>query len=150
MASKNAVSLIGYLGADPEIRYMPNGDPVAQVSVGTTEAWKDRGSGELKERTEWHRVIVYGKNVVEKYIQPYAKKGSAVAVDGRLRTRKIGTQPRSSRPTSSCSTASRPTVSRRRRRASRRTTCRSDGTRFADSRAPLPRGFLTFAFYIRP
>ncbi|CAJ4328354.1 single-stranded DNA-binding protein [Burkholderia multivorans] len=88
MASKNAVSLIGYLGADPEIRYMPNGDPVAQISVGTTEAWKDRGSGELKERTEWHRVIVYGKNVVEKYIQPYAKKGSAVAVDGRLRTRK--------------------------------------------------------------
>lgn len=88
MASKNAVSLIGYLGADPEIRYMPNGDPVAQISIGTTEAWRDRESGDLKERTEWHRVIVYGKNIIEKYIAPYAKKGSAVAVDGKLRTRK--------------------------------------------------------------
>jgi single-strand DNA-binding protein len=88
MASRgvNKVILIGNLGSNPEIRYMPNGNAVANVSVATGEAWKDRDSGELRERTEWHRVVFFGK--VAEIVSQYLKKGSKIYVEGRLQTRK--------------------------------------------------------------
>lgn len=86
MAAVNKVILIGNLGADPEVRYMTNGDAVANVRLATTESWKDKNSGEKKELTEWHRVVFYRKlaEIVEKYL----KKGSSVYIEGRIRTRK--------------------------------------------------------------
>ncbi len=86
MASLNKVELIGYLGKKPELRYMPNGDPVATVQLGTTEAWKDK-SGERKERTEWHRLIFFGK-LAEDVVAKFLDKGSHIYAEGRLRTRK--------------------------------------------------------------
>jgi len=86
MASVNKVILVGNLGADPETRYMPNGDAVANVRLATTESWKDKASGEKKEITEWHRVVFYRKLAV--IVSQYLKKGSAVYVEGRIRTRK--------------------------------------------------------------
>lgn len=82
----NRVILIGNLGQDPEVRHMPNGNAVANVSIATSESWKDNSTGEKKERTEWHRVVFFGKlaEIVEKYL----KKGSKVYVEGRLQTRK--------------------------------------------------------------
>lgn len=88
MASLNEVTLIGYLGNDPEIRYMPNGDPVATLSIGTTETWKDRESGEIKEHTEWHRVVIFGNKLIENVVAKYLKKGSQIWVRGKNRTRK--------------------------------------------------------------
>ncbi|MEC4720460.1 single-stranded DNA-binding protein [Noviherbaspirillum sp. CPCC 100848] len=86
MASVNKVILVGHLGRDPETRYMPNGDSVTNVAVATTETWKDKGSGERKELTEWHRVTFYRK--LAEIAKEYLKKGSQVYVEGRLQTRK--------------------------------------------------------------
>ena len=86
MASVNRVTLIGNLGADPETRYMPNGDAVANIRLATTESWKDKASGEKKEITEWHRVVFYRK--LAEIAGQYLKKGSPVYIEGRIRTRK--------------------------------------------------------------
>ena len=86
MASVNKVILVGNLGADPETRYMPNGDAVANVRLATTESWKDKASGEKREMTEWHRVVFYRK--LAEIVGQYLKKGSSVYVEGRIRTRK--------------------------------------------------------------
>ena len=86
MASVNKVILVGNLGADPETRYMPNGDAVANIRLATTESWKDKASGEKREITEWHRVVFYRK--LGEIAGQYLKKGSAVYVEGRIRTRK--------------------------------------------------------------
>jgi len=82
----NKVILIGNLGADPEVRYMPSGDAVANVSLATSESWKDRNTGEPQERTEWHRVVFFGK--LAEIVKQYLRKGSKVYVEGKLRTRK--------------------------------------------------------------
>lgn len=86
MASLNKVLLIGNLGRDPETKFLPNGDAVANVTIATTESWKDKGSGERQEKTEWHRVTFY-KRLAEIAGQ-YLKKGSQVYVEGRIETRK--------------------------------------------------------------
>jgi single-strand DNA-binding protein len=86
MASVNRVTLIGNLGQDPSIRYMPNGDAVANLSVATTSSWKDKNSGERKEETEWHRVVIYGR--LAEIAGEYCKKGKPVYIEGRLKTRK--------------------------------------------------------------
>ena len=86
MASVNRVTLIGNLGADPETRYMPNGDAVANIRLATTESWKDKASGEKKEITEWHRVVFYRK--LAEIVGQYLKKGAPVYIEGRIRTRK--------------------------------------------------------------
>jgi len=86
MASLNKVQLIGNLGADPETRYMTNGDAVANVRLATTESWKDKSSGERREVTEWHRVVFYRK--LAEIVGQYLKKGSSVYIEGRIRTRK--------------------------------------------------------------
>ena len=86
MAYRNRVELMGNLGADPSVRYMPNGDCVANIRLATTETYKDRTSGEKKERTEWHRVVLY-RGLAET-ANRYLKKGSSIFIDGKLRTRK--------------------------------------------------------------
>jgi len=86
MASLNKTQLIGNLGADPEIRYMPDGTPTATVTVATTDTWKDKATGEKKEKTEWHRVVFF-KGLAE-VVGEYLKKGSQIYVEGKLRTRK--------------------------------------------------------------
>jgi single-strand DNA-binding protein len=86
MASLNRVMLIGNLGADPEMRYLPSGDAVANIRIATTESWKDKASGEKKEETEWHRVSFFGK--LAEIAGEYLKKGSPVYVEGRIKTRK--------------------------------------------------------------
>lgn len=78
--------IIGYLGGDPDVRYLPNGDPVANFSVATNTRWKDRESGEQKERTEWHRCSAFGRQA--EVIAEYLRKGSHVFVEGELQTRK--------------------------------------------------------------
>lgn len=82
----NQVQLIGNLGNDPEIRAMPNGGNVANLSIATTEKWKDKQTGERKEATEWHRVVIFGK--LADVVGQYLKKGSKVYIQGSLRTRK--------------------------------------------------------------
>jgi len=82
----NKVTLIGNLGADPEIRYMPNGGAVANITLATTFRWKDKQSGERKDSTEWHRVVFF--NRLAEIAGEYLKKGSQVYVEGRLQTRK--------------------------------------------------------------
>lgn len=86
MASVNKVILVGNLGADPEVRYLPNGDAVTNIRVATSESWKDKATGEKKELTEWHRVVFYRK--LAEIAGQYLKKGSQVYIEGRLRTRK--------------------------------------------------------------
>ena len=86
MASVNKVILIGNLGKDPETRYMPNGDQVTNITLATTESWKDKSSGEKKEATEWHRVVFFRR--LAEIAGQYLKKGSQVYIEGRLRTRK--------------------------------------------------------------
>jgi single-strand DNA-binding protein len=86
MASVNKVILVGNLGADPESRYMPNGDAVVNVRLATTESWKDKNTGEKRELTEWHRVVFYRK--LAEIAGQYLKKGSQVYIEGRIRTRK--------------------------------------------------------------
>ena len=85
--SINKVILVGNLGADPEIRTLNSGDRVANLRLATSETWRDRGSGERKERTEWHRVVIFNDNLV-KVAESYLKKGSKVYVEGALQTRK--------------------------------------------------------------
>ncbi|MFW5454019.1 single-stranded DNA-binding protein [Thioalkalivibrio sulfidiphilus] len=82
----NKVILVGNLGNDPEVKYMPSGNAVANVSLATTESWKDKNSGERQEKTEWHRVTFYGK--LAEIAGEYLKKGSQIYVEGRLQTRK--------------------------------------------------------------
>ncbi|HHR5887173.1 TPA: single-stranded DNA-binding protein [Providencia alcalifaciens] len=88
MASRgvNKVILIGHLGQDPEIRYMPNGGAVANLTLATSESWRDKQSGEMREKTEWHRVIIFGK--LAAVAGEYLKKGSQVYIEGSLQTRK--------------------------------------------------------------
>jgi len=86
MASVNKVILIGNLGRDPETRYLPNGDAVTNISVATTETWKDKASGERQDKTEWHRVTFYRR--LAEIAGEYLKKGSQVYLEGRLETRK--------------------------------------------------------------
>ncbi len=81
----NKVILIGNLGRDPEIRYTPSGNAVANVAIATSESWKDRNSGERQERTEWHRVVFFSR--LAEIVEQYLKKGSKVYVEGRLQTR---------------------------------------------------------------
>jgi single-strand DNA-binding protein len=85
MASVNKVIIIGNLGRDPETRYMPDGGAITNISVATTDKWKDK-SGEMQEKTEWHRVAFFGK--LAEIAGEYLKKGSQVYVEGRLQTRK--------------------------------------------------------------
>jgi len=86
MASVNKVIIVGNLGRDPETRYNPEGGAITNVSVATTETWKDKASGEKQERTEWHRVVFF--NRLAEIAGEYLKKGSQVYVEGSLRTRK--------------------------------------------------------------
>lgn len=86
MASLNKVILIGDLGRDPETRYMPSGDAICNVTIATTETWKDKASGERREATEWHRVVFFGR--LAEIAAQYLRKGSQVYVEGRLQTRK--------------------------------------------------------------
>ena len=85
MSGVNKVLVIGNVGRDPEIRYMPSGGAVANLSIATSETWKDKDTGEKKEKTEWHRCVVFGKGaeIVEKYV----KKGSKLFIEGSLQTR---------------------------------------------------------------
>ncbi|MEX3784731.1 single-stranded DNA-binding protein [Paraburkholderia sp. BR14374] len=86
MASVNKVILVGNLGADPEVRYLPSGDAVANIRLATTDRYKDKASGEMKEATEWHRVAFFGR--LAEIVAEYLKKGSSVYLEGRIRTRK--------------------------------------------------------------
>ena len=88
MASRgvNKVILVGNLGQDPEIRYMPNGGAVASMTLATSESWRDKATGEQKEKTEWHRVVLFGK--LAEVAGEYLKKGSQVYIEGALQTRK--------------------------------------------------------------
>ena len=86
MASVNKVILIGNLGADPEIRYMPNGDPVATFNIATTDTWKDKQTGEKKEATEWHRIVIFRK--LAEIAGQYLKKGAPIYIEGALKTSK--------------------------------------------------------------
>jgi single-strand DNA-binding protein len=86
MASVNKVILVGNLGADPETRYLPSGDAVANIRLATTDRYKDKSSGEMKELTEWHRVSFFGR--LAEIVNEYLKKGSSVYIEGRIRTRK--------------------------------------------------------------
>lgn len=88
MASRgvNKVILVGNLGQDPEVRYMPSGGAVANITIATSESWRDKQTGEQKETTEWHRVVLFGK--LAEVAGEYLKKGSQVYIEGQLRTRK--------------------------------------------------------------
>ena len=85
--SLNKVLLIGRLGADPEIKQMVNGKSVARLSLATSQSWKDKSSGERKEKTEWHRVVIFNEGLVS-IVQQYLKKGANIYVEGALTTRK--------------------------------------------------------------
>ena len=86
MSSVNKVILIGNLGKDPEMRYLPSGEAIANFSVATSESWTDKTSGDKKEQTEWHRVVFFGRTA--EVVGQYVKKGSKIYVEGRLQTRK--------------------------------------------------------------
>jgi single-strand DNA-binding protein len=86
MASVNKVIIVGNLGRDPEIRYMPSGDAIANLAVATTDTWKDKTTGEKKTQTEWHRISFFGRTA--EVAGQYLKKGSQVYVEGSLKTRK--------------------------------------------------------------
>ncbi len=86
MASVNKVILVGNLGKDPEVRYMPSGEAVTNITLATTDTWKDKNSGEKKEATEWHRVVFFRK--LAEIAGQYLKKGSQVYIEGSLKTRK--------------------------------------------------------------
>ena len=85
--SVNKVTLLGNLGRDPEVRAMQNGDKIVQLSVATSDRWKDKNSGEQRERTEWHRVVIFN-DALGKIAEQYLKKGSTVYLEGQLQTRK--------------------------------------------------------------
>ena len=86
MASVNKVIIVGNLGADPETRYLPGGEAVTNIRVATTDKWKDKQSGEMKEATEWHRISLFGRQA--EVAGEYLKKGSQVYIEGSIRTRK--------------------------------------------------------------
>lgn len=85
--SVNKVILVGNLGADPEVRNLPNGGMVANLRIATSERWRDRNTGEQRERTEWHRVVIFSEGLV-KVAQNYLRKGSKVYIEGQIQTRK--------------------------------------------------------------
>lgn len=87
MAGVNKVILVGNLGADPEVRQLPSGEPVVNLRLATSESWRDKNSGERKEKTEWHRVVIFNENIA-KVAEKYLHKGSKVYVEGALQTRK--------------------------------------------------------------
>lgn len=88
MASRgvNKVILVGNLGQDPEVRYMPNGGAVANITLATSESWRDKATGEQKEKTEWHRIVLFGK--LAEVAGEYLRKGSQIYIEGALQTRK--------------------------------------------------------------
>ena len=86
MSSLNKVQLIGNLGRDPDIRHNQAGDPIANLSVATSESWRDKQTGDKRERTEWHRVVIFGK--VAEVAEKYLRKGSKIYLEGQLQTRK--------------------------------------------------------------
>ena len=86
MAGVNKVIIVGNLGKDPEVKFMPSGEAVANITVATSESWKDKQTGEQKEKTEWHRVVMFGK--LAEIASEYLKKGSKVYLEGKLQTRK--------------------------------------------------------------
>ncbi len=85
--SLNKVQLIGRLGADPDVKQMVNGKSVARLSLATSQSWKDRNTGEKKEKTEWHRIVVFNEGLVN-VVQQYLKKGAQVYIEGQISTRK--------------------------------------------------------------
>tara|TARA_B000000437_G_scaffold212876_1_gene185011 strand:+ start:22 stop:444 length:423 start_codon:yes stop_codon:yes gene_type:complete len=85
MSSVNKALIIGNLGQDPEIKYTQSGSPVANLSVATSERWKDKNTGEQKEQTEWHRVVVFGR--LAEIAEQYLKKGSKIFIEGKIQTR---------------------------------------------------------------
>src|SRR3954463_3413161 len=85
--SVNKVILVGNLGRDPEVRRLTSGDPVVNLSVATSESWRDKASGERKEKTEWHRVVIFNENLA-KVAEQYLRKGSKIYLEGQLQTRK--------------------------------------------------------------
>jgi len=87
MASVNKVILVGHLGRDPEIRSTQNGTKVCSISLATSESWKDKSSGDRKEKTEWHRVVIFNEGIVG-IAEKYLKKGSKIYLEGQLQTRK--------------------------------------------------------------
>ena len=86
MASINKVILVGHLGRDPENRYLPSGEQVTSIAIATTDRWRDKATGDMKEQTEWHRISFFGK--LAEIAGQYLKKGSQVYIEGRIRTRK--------------------------------------------------------------
>lgn len=87
MSSVNKVTLIGNIGKDPEVRRLTSGDPVVNLSIATSESWKDKASGERKEKTEWHRVVIFNPHIAD-VAEKYVRKGSKVYLEGALQTRK--------------------------------------------------------------
>jgi single-strand DNA-binding protein len=85
--SVNKVILVGFLGADPEVRHMQDGRPIANLRVATSETWRDRNTGERREKTEWHRVVIFSEGIA-KVAEQYLKKGSRIYIEGQLQTRK--------------------------------------------------------------
>ena len=85
--SVNKVILVGNLGRDPEVRHMQDGNPVVNLSLATSENWKDRATGERREKTEWHRVVIFNENLA-RVAEQYLRKGSKIYVEGQLQTRK--------------------------------------------------------------
>src|SRR5690348_10654647 len=85
--SVNKVILVGNLGKDPEVRRLNSGEPVVNLSVATSESWRDKATGERKEKTEWHRVVIFNENIA-KVAEQYLKKGAKVYIEGQLQTRK--------------------------------------------------------------
>src|SRR5712672_1921752 len=85
--SVNKVILVGNLGADPEVRTLPNGNPVVNLSIATSDTWRDKATGERKEKTEWHRVVIFSEGLA-KVAEQYLKKGAKVYIEGALQTRK--------------------------------------------------------------
>src|SRR6185369_14217560 len=85
--SVNKVILVGNLGKDPEVRRLNSGEPVVNLSLATSESWRDKYTGERKEKTEWHRVVIFNENIA-KVAEQYLKKGSTVYIEGQLQTRK--------------------------------------------------------------
>ena len=91
MASVNKVILLGNLGRDPEVRHTQDGKPIVNLNIATSETWRDRNSGERKEKTEWHRVVIFNE-ALAKVAEQYLKKGSTVYIEGQLQTRKYTDQ----------------------------------------------------------
>ncbi len=87
MSSVNKVILVGNVGADPEIRRMQNGDPIANLRIATEESWKDKNTGERQSRVEWHRIVSFNKGLTS-VIEKYVRKGSKLYIEGQLQTRK--------------------------------------------------------------